>query len=202
MQGEAATPLTPDGFTVTGPPTTGASSATDPVVLSILMSSPRLGTSVQAQLQADTLVTDADALVATFTGRDPDSALAYATFQVRGGPSILWGVLPPSATSVTPHLEPGATAGVPVLQRMSNGLTAFAVMVQGDPTDVTGPRRHPRRRSRHRSAVLPVARFPDRPFTYRRVTAPACPSLTRHTDHRRSWSVTGQSRRERNPCTP
>jgi hypothetical protein len=137
MEGESATPLTPDGFTVTGPAPTGAT-GTESVVLSIVMSTPRLGTTVQAQLQADTVVTDADALVATFTGRDPDTALAYRTFQVRGGPSVVWGVLPPGSTSVTPHLEGGARAGVPVLQRMGNGLTAFAVMVQGNPSDVTG----------------------------------------------------------------
>jgi hypothetical protein len=135
MAGEAATPLTSDGFTRTGPP---AGSTPASVVLSILMGSPRLGSDVQAQLQADVVVTDPAALVATLDGADPETALAYRTFQVKGGPSILWGVLPPGATAVTPHLEGGARAGVPVMQRMVNGNTAFAVMVQGTPDQVTG----------------------------------------------------------------
>src|SRR5687768_4742714 len=56
----------------------------------------------------------------------------------RSGPSILWGVLPPGATSVEPHLEGGAKAGVPVLARLTEGGTVFAVMVQGDPDQVSG----------------------------------------------------------------
>jgi hypothetical protein len=136
MAGEAATPLTPDGFTRTGPPT-GATAA-DSVVLRILRDSARPGTPVLAQLQADVVVTDPDALVATMTGADPETATAYGAFQVKGGPTVLWGVLPPGATSVTPHLEGDARAGVPVLQVMSSGGTAFAVMVQGTPDQVSG----------------------------------------------------------------
>jgi hypothetical protein len=136
MAGEAATPLTPDGFTRTGPPT-GATAA-DSVVLRILRDSARPGPPVMAQLQADVVVTDPDALVATVTGADPETATAYGAFQVKGGPTILWGVLPPSATGVTPHLEGDARAGVPVLQVMSNGGTAFAIMVQGTADQVTG----------------------------------------------------------------
>lgn len=136
MAGEAATPLTPDGFTRTGPPT-GATAA-ESVVVQILRDSARVGTPVLAQLQADVVVTDPGGLVATLSGADPETAIGYGTFQVKGGPTILWGVLPLGATSVTPHLEGGARAGVPVMQVMSSGGTAFAVMVQGTPDQVTG----------------------------------------------------------------
>ncbi|MEO6413074.1 MAG: hypothetical protein ABIO48_10865 [Pedococcus sp.] len=136
MDGEAATPLAPDGLTVTGPSaTTGAPTE---VVFSIVIPSPRLGTPVQAQLQGDVAVVDPARLMTEVRGADPETALAYSTFQVRGGPSVLWGLLPPGATAVTPHLEGGARAGVPVLQSTSSGWTAFAVMVDGTAEQVTG----------------------------------------------------------------
>lgn len=136
MDGQAATPLTPDGFTVTGP--SGTTGTTREVVFSIVIPNPRLGTPVQAQLQGDVAVVDPARLMTEVRGADPETAVAYSTFQVRGGPSVLWGLLPPGATSVTPHLEGDARAGVPVLQPTSTGWTAFAVMVEGTADQVTG----------------------------------------------------------------
>jgi hypothetical protein len=136
MDGQAATPVAPDGFTVTGPGGTTGTSRN--VVFSIVIPSPRLGTPVQAQLQGDVAVVDPARLMSEVRGADPETALAYSTFQVRGGPSVLWGLLPPGATSVTPHLEGDARAGVPVLQATSTGWTAFAVMIDGTADQVTG----------------------------------------------------------------
>jgi hypothetical protein len=136
MDGETATPLAPDGFTVTGPSAT--TGTTGEVVFSIVIPNPRLGTPVQAQFQGDVAVVNPARLMTEVRGADPETALAYSTFQVRGGPSVLWGLLPPGATSVTPHLEGDARAGVPVLQQTSSGWTAFAVMVEGTPAQVTG----------------------------------------------------------------
>lgn len=136
MGGEATTPLAPDGFTVTGP--SGTTGTSRDVVFSIVIPGPRLGTPVQAQLQGDVAVVDPARLMTQVRGADPDTALAYSTFQVRGGPSVLWGLLPPGATAVTPHLEGDARAGVPVLQSTSSGWTAFAVMVDGTADQVTG----------------------------------------------------------------
>jgi hypothetical protein len=93
---------------------------------------------VQAQFQGDVAVVNPARLMTEVRGADPETALAYSTFQVRGGPSVLWGLLPPGATSVTPHREGDARAGVPVLQQTSSGWTAFAVMVEGTPAQVTG----------------------------------------------------------------
>ena len=136
MDGQAATPLTPGGFTVTGP--SGTTGTTREVVFSIVIPNPRLGTPVQAQLQGDVAVVDPARLMTEVRGADPETAVAYSTFQVRGGPSVLWGLLPPGATSITPHLEGDARAGVPVLQPTSTGWTAFAVMVEGTADQVTG----------------------------------------------------------------
>lgn len=152
MQGEGSAPLPPYDFTRTGPPK--ASASHDSVVVWVGMSSNRIGSEITATLQGDLTVRDPEGQRTKFLGADPETSVGYSTFQLRDGRTLTWGVLPPGAFEVQLHLEGSARSGVPVYQRTLEQWTAFAVLVDGSPEQVTGLQAILAGNGRHRLSLL------------------------------------------------
>lgn len=135
LAGEGAAPLPPYDFTRTGPPSSGPPTS---VVISVDMPDSRIGSTAVATLQGDLVVKDPARLVATLTGRDPETSIARGRFQLTDGRTFAWGVAPVGATDAKPHLDGGAKAGKAVLAPMHSSWTAYAVQVEGSAEQVSG----------------------------------------------------------------